>query len=79
MSNRAQRRAAARQASKAVPPLCPSGEHAYGLITGTYRLEAVASRVVCSKCRRPIEVVLEEQPEELARYRAFLESERMAE
>lgn len=73
--NRAGRRALARQrdAERAkLPPLCPSGQHAFGRVAGTYKGVEVAVRVMCSRCRRLIEQVFDEQPEELARYRAWL-------
>lgn len=58
----------------ALPPVCQPGTHAFGEIAGTYRGETVARRVVCSNCRRTFEQVLEEQPEELARFQAWLEA-----
>lgn len=75
--NRAARRQAERSAVKPslVSPLCPSGHHAFARLAGTVAGDEVAVRVVCTECRRPFEQVMEEQPEELARYRAFLESE----
>lgn len=78
--NRAARRAAAREAAKharrngtgKLPPRCPPGEHAFAKLVGTVAGAAAATRVICSKCRRTFQQVMEESPEDLELYRTWL-------
>ena len=75
--NRAQRRVQARSAGRSgvsLPPICPPGQHTFGEVAGRIAGKIVTRRVVCSRCRRLIEQVLDEQPEELARFRAWMDA-----
>ena len=76
--NRQQRREAERLAKRqralggrSLPTICPPGQHAFGKLSGTFRGEEVAARVVCSKCRRTFEQVCIAQPEVLEDFKAW--------
>lgn len=80
--NRAQRRAAEREAARAArkaPPLCPPRTHAFGELVATVEGEKTASRIVCRKCRRTFEQVMEESPDDLAYYVQWLRSKGLRE
>lgn len=76
--NRAARRQAAR-AEASPSPLCPAGRHAFRRYSATLGGAEVSVRIVCTGCRRSIEQVMEQQPEELAAYRAWLEAQPLVE
>lgn len=75
--NRQQRRALERAAAKppvevGPPPLCRAGTHKLMPIEGTVEGEVVAKVVMCSRCRRTFQEILDEDPEYAEMYAAWV-------
>lgn len=55
------------------PPLCAPGEHALGRVDGTVKGDVVASVVMCSRCRRTFQEILDEDADYAAKYQEWVD------
>lgn len=74
--NRQQRRALARAIANppvevGLPQLCVAGKHALKRVEGTLKGDVIAVVVICAKCRRTFQEILDEDPAYAEMYEAW--------